>query len=118
MFFINYIYILSYLILIDFFSCGVIRSYWKQLFSALLTVLFVCCMQMNCLYAIVKVLASCEKLPIVKFEPIVKFNLDIKPSDFSTKRMCLYEIYVALVRYRVSGRELTVTSKFHIRSVR
>ena len=39
-----------------------------------------------------KLLASCENLAIVKFEPTANFNLDIEPSDLSTDQMYLYEI--------------------------
>ena len=39
-----------------------------------------------------KLLASCEKLVILKFEPIANFNMDIKPSELSTDQMYLYEI--------------------------
>ena len=38
-----------------------------------------------------KLLASCENLAIVRFEPTANFILDIEPSDLSTDQTYLYE---------------------------
>ena len=42
-----------------------------------------------------RLFASCENLPIVKFEPTGEFNLDIKPSHPSTDK-CIYTKFVVL----------------------